>query len=74
MNITQQIIIDFITADNNTSFGDHYKTKDKGIRIKILHNTDGLDLDSHTLTTRELIYNCTKREVDEHFLFETNTK
>ena len=38
-----------------------------------MQNTNGLDLGSDTLTTQELIYNCTKKEVDICCLVETNT-
>ena len=60
----QQTIIDFITADYNTPFGVHCETKCKGIIRIIQQNTNELDLGSDALTTRELIYNDTKGEVD----------
>ena len=38
-----------------------------------MQSTNGLVLGRYALTIRELIYNCTKIEVDEYCLVETNT-
>ena len=68
----QQTIFDFVTANNNTPFDDHCETKYKGITKIILQNTNGLDLGSNALTTRELIYNYTRRDANVCCLVETN--